>query len=84
MLRVRKLMDLATNGAARKGSDRVMVLTEPAPMVIAKARNACRSDHSCPKEVLKRIPRVTTGNTRAPCVLIGERAGEILKADNKL
>jgi choline dehydrogenase len=30
------------------------------------------------------MPRVTTGNTMAPCVLIGERAGEILKADNKL
>jgi choline dehydrogenase len=28
------------------------------------------------------MPRVTTGNTMAPCVLIGERAGEILKADN--
>jgi choline dehydrogenase len=29
------------------------------------------------------MPRVTTGNTMAPCVLIGERAGEILKTDNK-
>ena len=27
---------------------------------------------------------VTTGNTMAPCVIIGERAGEILKADHKL
>jgi choline dehydrogenase len=26
------------------------------------------------------MPRVTTGNTMAPCVVIGERAGEILKA----
>jgi hypothetical protein len=26
----------------------------------------------------------TTGNTMAPCVIIGERAGEILKADHKL
>jgi choline dehydrogenase len=26
------------------------------------------------------LPRVTTGNTMAPCVVIGERAGEILKA----
>jgi choline dehydrogenase len=26
------------------------------------------------------MPRVTTGNTMAPCVIIGERAGEILKA----
>jgi len=30
------------------------------------------------------MPRVTTGNTMAPCVIIGERAGEILKADRKL
>jgi choline dehydrogenase len=26
------------------------------------------------------MPRVTTGNTMAPCVIIGERAGEILMA----
>jgi choline dehydrogenase len=26
------------------------------------------------------MPRVTTGNTMAPCVIIGERAGELLKA----
>jgi choline dehydrogenase len=30
------------------------------------------------------MPRVTTGNTMARCVIIGERAGEILKADHKL
>jgi choline dehydrogenase len=30
------------------------------------------------------MPRVTTGNTMATCVIIGERAGEILKADHKL
>jgi choline dehydrogenase len=30
------------------------------------------------------LPRVTTGNTMAPCVIIGERAGKILKADHKL
>ena len=30
------------------------------------------------------MPRVTTGNTMAPCVIIGERAAEILKADHKL
>jgi choline dehydrogenase len=30
------------------------------------------------------MPRVTTGNTMAPCVIIGERAGKILKADHKL
>jgi hypothetical protein len=30
------------------------------------------------------IPRVTTGNTMAPCVIIGERAGEILKAGHKI
>jgi choline dehydrogenase len=26
------------------------------------------------------MPRVTTGNTMAPCVIIGERAGEMLRA----
>ena len=30
------------------------------------------------------MPRVTTGNTMAPCVNIGERAGKILKADHNL
>ena len=30
------------------------------------------------------MPRVTTGDTIAPCVIIGERAAEILKADHKL
>jgi choline dehydrogenase len=30
------------------------------------------------------MPRVTTGNTMAPCVIIGERAGEILKAAHSL
>ncbi len=29
------------------------------------------------------MPRVTTGNTMAPCVVIGERAAEILKAEHK-
>jgi choline dehydrogenase len=30
------------------------------------------------------MPRVTAGNTMAPCVIIGERAGEILKAEYKI
>jgi choline dehydrogenase len=30
------------------------------------------------------MPRVTTGNTMAPCVVIGERAAEILKAQYTL
>jgi choline dehydrogenase len=30
------------------------------------------------------LPRVTTGNTMAPCVIIGERAGELLKAEHTL
>jgi choline dehydrogenase len=30
------------------------------------------------------MPRVTTGNTMAPCVIIGERASEIIKAEHKL
>jgi choline dehydrogenase len=28
------------------------------------------------------MPRITTGNTMAPCVIIGERAAEILIADH--
>jgi choline dehydrogenase len=30
------------------------------------------------------MPRITTANTMAPCVIIGERGAEILKADHKL
>jgi choline dehydrogenase len=30
------------------------------------------------------MPRVTTGNTMAPCVVIGERAGEMLREDHKI
>jgi choline dehydrogenase len=30
------------------------------------------------------MPRVTTGNTMAPCVIIGERAGEMLQAEHGL
>jgi choline dehydrogenase-like flavoprotein len=30
------------------------------------------------------MPHVTTGNTMAPCVVIGERAAEALKASYKL
>ena len=30
------------------------------------------------------MPRIATGNTMAPCVIIGERAGEILTAEYRL
>ena len=30
------------------------------------------------------MPRVTTGNTMAPCVIIGERVSEILQAEHRL
>ena len=30
------------------------------------------------------MPRVTTGNTMAPCVIIGERAAEILREAHKI
>jgi choline dehydrogenase len=30
------------------------------------------------------MPRVTTGNTMAPCVIIGERAAEVLRAEHRL
>jgi choline dehydrogenase len=29
------------------------------------------------------MPRVTTGNTMAPCVIIGERAAQILQTEHK-
>jgi choline dehydrogenase len=30
------------------------------------------------------LPRITTGNTQAPCVVIGERAAEILRTEHRL
>ena len=30
------------------------------------------------------MPRVTTGNTMAPCMIIGERAAHILRVEHKL
>jgi choline dehydrogenase len=30
------------------------------------------------------MPRVTTGNTMAPCVVIGERAAEIIRKEHEL
>jgi choline dehydrogenase len=30
------------------------------------------------------MPRVSTGNTMAPCVIIGERAAHILQSEHKL
>jgi choline dehydrogenase len=30
------------------------------------------------------MPRVTTGNTMAPCVIIGERAAEIIRDEHQL
>jgi choline dehydrogenase len=30
------------------------------------------------------MPRITTGNTMAPCVVIGERAAEILKIAHRI
>jgi choline dehydrogenase len=30
------------------------------------------------------MPRVTTGNTMAPCVIVGERAAETLRNDHRL
>jgi choline dehydrogenase len=30
------------------------------------------------------MPRITTGNTMAPCVVIGERAAELLKDAHRL
>jgi GMC oxidoreductase len=57
-------------------------LTGPVSVVDANLKvygieNLCIADGSI-------MPRGTTGNTIAPCVIIGERAGEILRADHKL
>jgi len=30
------------------------------------------------------LPRITTGNTMAPCVIIGERAADVLRIDHKV
>jgi choline dehydrogenase len=30
------------------------------------------------------MPRVTTGNTMAPCIIIGERAAEVLRNDHRI
>jgi choline dehydrogenase len=30
------------------------------------------------------MPRVTTGNTMAPCIIIGERAAEIIRTAHRL
>jgi choline dehydrogenase len=30
------------------------------------------------------MPRITTGNTMAPCIIIGERAAEILRTKHEL
>ncbi|HMG37129.1 MAG TPA: hypothetical protein VKM94_24575 [Blastocatellia bacterium] len=30
------------------------------------------------------MPRVTTGNTMAPCIIIGQRAAEVLRTEHKL
>jgi choline dehydrogenase len=30
------------------------------------------------------MPRVATGNTMAPCIIIGERAGQLLRTSHKL
>jgi len=30
------------------------------------------------------MPRVTTGNTMAPCIIIGERAAQALRSDHRL
>ena len=29
------------------------------------------------------MPRITSGNTMAPCVVIGERAAQFLKAEHR-
>jgi choline dehydrogenase len=58
-------------GTARMGQDELSVVD--AQLRVYGTKNLRIADGSI-------MPRVTTGNTQAPCVIIGERMAEILKA----
>jgi choline dehydrogenase len=60
---------------AKMGSDSMSVVD--AKLKVYGIKNLRVADGSI-------MPRVTTGNTMAPCVIIGERAAEILRADHEL
>jgi choline dehydrogenase len=63
------------SGTAKMGCDSMSVVDNN--LKVYGIENLCMADASV-------MPRVTTGNTMAPCVIIGERAGEILRRLHKL
>jgi choline dehydrogenase len=63
------------SGTAKMGSDSMSVVDGQLKVYgIEKLRIADASI----------MPRVTTGNTMAPCIVIGERAAEVLRDDHRL
>jgi choline dehydrogenase len=78
------LRDFVRNGAvtywhqsctAKMGRDPMSVVD--AQLKVCGVGRLCVADGSI-------MPRVTTGTTTGPCVVIGERAGEMLKAEHGL
>lgn len=63
------------SGTAKMGRDDMSVVD--AKLKVHGMENLRVADSSI-------MPRITTGNTMAPCVVIGERAAEIVKADHGL
>jgi choline dehydrogenase len=62
------------SGMARMGRDAMSVVD--GELRVYRLNNLRIADASI-------MPRVTTGNTMAPCVVIGERAAEILEAAHR-
>ena len=58
-------------GTARMGRDDLSVVD--ADLAVYGVKNLRIADGSV-------MPAITTGNTQAPCVIIGERMADILKA----
>lgn len=63
------------SGTAKMGRDRMSVVD--GRLRVYGVENLRIADASI-------MPRVTTGNTMAPCVVIGERAADVLRADHNL
>ena len=75
------------------GSDDVPEVTDPAkwPLNLRGERDWNFQAESNPNLTgrviplsIGKVPRVTTGNAMAPCVVIGERAADILRTEHKL
>ena len=62
-------------GTAKMGRDPMSVVD--AAVKVYRIANLRVADGSI-------VPRITTGNTMAPCVVIGERAAEVIISDHQL